>query len=171
MKLYYTILGNSLGAVEKFLGTQAFREKYVEKETKFARQEITAELEVWVCQVDFAAASVKLVCCTEDKIRQKRCRPESFIIYIFCFPASGTGIRQPASGIRQPAPAPASGIRSWHRHPVSASGTGIDAATGTPAPGTRQLASASTTGHRHPAYGTRHPASATDTGHLAPAIP
>ena len=92
-----------------------------------------------------------------------------------------TGIRHPASGTRRhPAPAgtrpPASGttgtgIRSWHRHPVSASGTGIDAATGTPAPGTRQLASASSTGHRHPAYGTRHPASATDTGHLAPAIP
>ena len=135
MKLYYTILGNSLGAVEKFLGTQAFREKYVEKGTKFARQEITAELEVWVCKVDFAAASVKLVCCTEDKIRQKRCRPESFIIYIFCFPASGIRHWHPASGNRHPA----SGNRHRHRHPVlapaSASGTGIDAATGTPAPG------------------------------------
>ena len=38
---------------------------------------MTAELEAWACQVDFAAASVQLVCCPEDKICHKRCRPES----------------------------------------------------------------------------------------------
>ena len=96
------------------------------------------------------------------------------IIYIFCFPAtghwypapaSGTGIRhrQPAPAHRHPAP-PASGIG----HPVP--GTGIRYRHPAPAsmlpPAHRHpaaIASASSTGHRHPAYGTRHPASATDT--------
>ena len=72
-----TIFGQSLGAVEKLLGMKVFRKKYVDKETEFARQEMTAELEAWACQVDFAAASVQLVCCPEDKICHKRCRPES----------------------------------------------------------------------------------------------
>ena len=162
MKLYYTIFGNSLGAVEKFLGTQAFREKYVEKETKFARQEITAELEVWVCQVDFAAASVKLVSCTEEKIRQKRCRPESFIIYLFCFPASGIRHRHPATSFRhrQPVRDPATGIR----HP--ASGTRRHPATGIRHPAPPAPASGPGTGirYRHPA-----PASMLPPAHRHPA--
>ena len=40
-----TIFGQSLGSVEKLLGMKTFREKYVDKETDFARQEMTAELE------------------------------------------------------------------------------------------------------------------------------
>ena len=72
-----TIFGQSLGAVEKLLGMKVFREKYVDKETEFARQEMTPELEAWACQVDFAGASVQLVCCPEDKICYKRCRPET----------------------------------------------------------------------------------------------
>ena len=72
-----TIFGQSLGSVEKLLGMKTFREKYVDKETVFARQEMTAELEAWACQVDFAAASVQLVCCPEDKSCHRRCRPKS----------------------------------------------------------------------------------------------
>ena len=72
-----TIFGQSVADVEESLGMKTFRQKYVEKETDFAREEMNAELEAWACQVDFAAVSVQLVCCPEDKMCQKRCRPGS----------------------------------------------------------------------------------------------
>ena len=55
---------------------QTFKEKYVDNETAFARKEMNEELEDWVCQVHFATASVKLVCCPEDKVCSKRCASE-----------------------------------------------------------------------------------------------
>ena len=63
-----TIFGQSVADVEESLGMKTFRQKYVEKETDFAREEMNAELEAWACQVDFAAVSVQLVCCPEDKM-------------------------------------------------------------------------------------------------------
>ena len=74
-----TIFGQSLGVVEKLLGMKAFREKYVDKESEFARQEMTAELEAWACQVDFAAASVQLVCCPEDKFATSGVGPKVYV--------------------------------------------------------------------------------------------
>ena len=72
-----TIFGQSVTAAEELLGMQTFRQKYVEKETEFAREEMNAELEAWACQVDFTAVSVQLLCCPEDKTCQRRCRPRT----------------------------------------------------------------------------------------------
>eukprot|EP00438_Fugacium_kawagutii_P008899 Skav215707 [mRNA] locus=scaffold2573:242958:252224:+ [translate_table: standard] len=72
-----TVFGQSLAAVEKILGLQAFKEKYVDKETRFAQQEMTAELEDWTSQVNLGTACVKLVCCPEDKVCRKKCKPET----------------------------------------------------------------------------------------------
>eukprot|EP00438_Fugacium_kawagutii_P014564 Skav232307 [mRNA] locus=scaffold882:595493:597445:- [translate_table: standard] len=72
-----TVFGQPVAAIEKILGLQAFKEKYVDKETLFAQQEMNAELEAWTSQVEFGSACVKVVCCPEDKTCRKKCKPET----------------------------------------------------------------------------------------------
>eukprot|EP00438_Fugacium_kawagutii_P001459 Skav211876 [mRNA] locus=scaffold1431:374175:389938:+ [translate_table: standard] len=72
-----TVFGQPVAAVEKTLGLQAFKEKYVDKEITFAQQEMNAELEDWISQVEFGTACVKLVCCPEDKVCRKKCKPKT----------------------------------------------------------------------------------------------
>eukprot|EP00438_Fugacium_kawagutii_P017484 Skav217980 [mRNA] locus=scaffold496:402099:408191:- [translate_table: standard] len=72
-----TVFGQPVAVVEKILGLQAFKEKYVDKETMFAQQEMNTELEAWTSQVEFGSACVKVVCCPEDKTCRKKCKPET----------------------------------------------------------------------------------------------
>ena len=71
-----TLFGQSLARADAVLGFCAFKEKYVDTATAFAQQEMKEELETWSCEAQCLGQGVKLVCCPEDKVCQKRCAPE-----------------------------------------------------------------------------------------------
>eukprot|EP00435_Cladocopium_sp_Y103_P031622 s1345_g8.t1 len=51
--------------------------RYVAQETQFAQQEMKHELQDWMCEVRNGAASVKLLCCPEDKVCAKCCNDQT----------------------------------------------------------------------------------------------
>ena len=71
-----TFFGQSLLDTEKLLGMSTFQKKYVQTETAFAQREMTMELEEWCAEASFENCAVKVICCPEDKVCQKRCSPE-----------------------------------------------------------------------------------------------
>ena len=72
-----TIFGLSLADAEKCLGMATFKEKYVNTATAFAQEEMRRELQDWVSVVRFPGHDLELLCCPEDKVCAKRCRPEN----------------------------------------------------------------------------------------------
>ena len=72
-----TLFGQSLARVDSVLGFGAFKEKYVDTATAFAQQEMNEELESWSCEAQCLGQGIKVVCCPEDKVCQKRCAPET----------------------------------------------------------------------------------------------
>lgn len=72
-----TVFGQSPEEAEKLLGMEPFMQRYVAHETVFAQQEMKHELQDWACEVQMGNASVRLLCCPEDKVCAKRCNEQT----------------------------------------------------------------------------------------------
>ena len=72
-----TVFSLPLEEAEKLLGMETFTKRYAAQETSFSQQEVKQELQDWVCEVAMGNASVKLVCCPEDKVCAKRCNDQT----------------------------------------------------------------------------------------------
>ena len=71
-----TFFGQPLARGEEVLGLRVFKEKYVDKGTAVAQEEMAEELRSWTCEAHFPGKVIEVVCCPEDKECDRHCGPE-----------------------------------------------------------------------------------------------